>query len=212
MLSIFGSPCPWASDGMQPWLEPCASTVFQPRPLPFSKLSNLGAWFETVPGAMPKSRQTWKRHAEIRCRDACDKTRRPKFLLCCDRTPRLYPGLAKRIRSEGHMIVGVPKEVVAGERRVALVPDLVAKLQKAGLEVVLQPGAGEQAGFLDASYAEKGARLGGDALSQADVLLKVQPPTAEEISQVKEGSTLIGFLQPYSNQAGIQALAARRVP
>jgi len=109
------------------------------------------------------------------------------------------------------MIVGVPKEVVAGERRVALVPDLVPKLLKAGLEVILQPGAGEEAGFLDSSYVEKGARLEPDALSQASVLLKVQPPTVEETSQIKEGATLVCFLQPYSNVTGIQALAARRI-
>ena len=74
------------------------------------------------------------------------------------------------------MIVGVPKEVVAGERRVALVPDLVPKLAKAGLEVVVEPGAGEAAGFLDSAYAEQGARLEAGALDRADVVLKVQPP------------------------------------
>src|SRR5438067_1125460 len=109
------------------------------------------------------------------------------------------------------MIVGVPQETVPGERRVALVPDLAAKLKGAGLEVLVQPGAGAAAGFLDPAYEEKGARLDPDALARADVLLKVQPPTAEEIGRVKEGATLIGFLQPYTNAAGIQALAGRRV-
>ena len=51
------------------------------------------------------------------------------------------------------MIVSIPKETVPGERRVALVPDLVPRLTKAGLDVVVQPGAGESAGFLDAAYA-----------------------------------------------------------
>src|SRR5439155_12372743 len=84
-------------------------------------------------------------------------------------------------------------------------------LVTAGLEVIVQPGAGEAAGFVDSAYAEKGARLAPDVLSQANVLLKVQPPTVDETSQIKEGATLVGFLQPYSNGAGIQALAARRV-
>jgi len=109
------------------------------------------------------------------------------------------------------MIVGVPKETVAGERRVALFPELVPKLAKAGLEVLVQPGAGEQAGFLDHHYVEKGARLEPAAWKQADILLKVQPPTAEEISRIKESATLIGFLQPYANNEGIKALAARKV-
>jgi H+-translocating NAD(P) transhydrogenase subunit alpha len=109
------------------------------------------------------------------------------------------------------MIVSVPKETVSGERRVALVPDLVPKLTQAGLEVVVQPGAGAAAGFPDASYRDKGARLEADVFDRADVLLKVQPPTAEETSWVREGATLIGFLQPYANLAGIRSLAERRV-
>src|SRR5580700_2193597 len=100
------------------------------------------------------------------------------------------------------MIVGVPKETIPGERRVALVPDLVPKLTKAGLEVFLQSGAGDAAGFPDAAYVDKGARLEAEALGQADILLKVQPPTLEEIPRMKHGATLIGFVQPYSNADG----------
>src|SRR5262249_33422037 len=113
--------------------------------------------------------------------------------------------------AEAFMIVGVPTETVPGERRVALVPDLVPKLTKAGLEVLVQSGAGAAAGFLDPAYQETGARLQPDVFAQADILLKVQPPTSEEIGRIREGATLIGFLQPYANAAAIQALAARRV-
>jgi NAD(P) transhydrogenase subunit alpha len=109
------------------------------------------------------------------------------------------------------MIVSVPRETVSGERRVALVPDLVGKLTKLGLEVRIQAGAGAAAGFLDSSYLEKGARVEPEVLGEADILLKVQPPTTDEIGHIKEGTTLIGFLQPYTNAAGIKALAARRV-
>jgi NAD(P) transhydrogenase subunit alpha len=109
------------------------------------------------------------------------------------------------------MIVSVPKEIVPGERRVALVPDLAAKLKKAGLDVLVQAGAGDAAGFLDSSYQEQGARLQQEVLSDTDIVLKVQPPTAEEIGRLKEGALLIGFLQPYTNATNIQALAARRV-
>ncbi len=109
------------------------------------------------------------------------------------------------------MIVSVPKETVPGERRVALVPELVPKLTKAGIEVVVQSGAGAAAGCLDSSYAEKGARVEADVLAKADVLLKVQPPTADEVRQLKAGTILIGFLQPYANSDGIKALAERKV-
>jgi NAD(P) transhydrogenase subunit alpha len=109
------------------------------------------------------------------------------------------------------MIVGIPRETVAGERRVALVPDLVPPLTKAGLDVVVQAGAGAEAGFLDNAYLEKGARVAPEVLDGADVLLKVQPPAGDEIGRIKEGATLVGFLQPYTNAAGIRALAARKV-
>ncbi|MGH7431683.1 MAG: Re/Si-specific NAD(P)(+) transhydrogenase subunit alpha [Candidatus Methylomirabilales bacterium] len=109
------------------------------------------------------------------------------------------------------MIVGVPTERLPGERRVALVPELVPKLTKAGLEVLVQSGAGAAAGFSDPSYLERGARLDPEIFQRADILLKVQPPTADEIGKMKEGSTLIGFLQPYTSAAEIRALAARNV-
>jgi H+-translocating NAD(P) transhydrogenase subunit alpha len=109
------------------------------------------------------------------------------------------------------MIVSVPKESAPGERRVALVPELVSKLTKAGLEVVVQSGAGAAAGFLDPSYIGVGARIEPEVFNKADVLLKVQPPTAVEIEQMKSGATLIGFLQPYTSTAEIKALAARRI-
>ncbi len=109
------------------------------------------------------------------------------------------------------MIVGVPKETVAGERRVALVPELVSKLTKAGLEVRVQTGAGEPAGFLDPAYQEQGARLENTVIPSADILIKVQPPNPEETGQIQEGATLVGFLQPYTNGSGIQTLAARKV-
>ena len=109
------------------------------------------------------------------------------------------------------MIVGIPKETAANERRVALVPDLVTKLVKAGLEVVVQPGAGAAAGFLDEAYREKGARLDDSVLAHADVVLKVQPPTVGESKAIKEGATLIACLQPYTKAEHFQVLATRKI-
>src|SRR5262245_29066291 len=109
------------------------------------------------------------------------------------------------------MVVGVPKETAPGECRVALVPDLVPGLAQAALQVVLEPGAGSAAGFPDASYLEKGASVAQDVLEQADVVLKVRPPTTGDVARMKEGATLIGFLQPYANATTIRALAERRM-
>jgi NAD(P) transhydrogenase subunit alpha len=111
----------------------------------------------------------------------------------------------------GVKIVGVVKETAPGERRVALVPDLVAKLAKIGLQVIIEPGAGASAGFLDEAYQQAGARLEAKILGQADILLKVQPPTVEESGALKEGATLIGLLQPYTKASHFEALAARKV-
>lgn len=109
------------------------------------------------------------------------------------------------------MIVGVPRESFPGERRVALVPELVPKLTKAGVDVAVQPGAGAGAGFPDSAYAEKGAHIEPEVFEKGEVLLKVQPPTIDEIDRMHEGSVLIGFLQPYANAAAIKALATRKV-
>lgn len=109
------------------------------------------------------------------------------------------------------MIVGVPKEIVPGERRVALVPVLVPKVVTAGCAVVVEAGAGEAAGFADSAYRDAGASVAAGVLGEADVVLKVQPPAPGETALLKEGATLIGFLRPYAELAALQALAARNV-
>jgi NAD(P) transhydrogenase subunit alpha len=94
---------------------------------------------------------------------------------------------------------------------VALIPELVPKLKQAGLEVVVQAGAGAAAGFADSAYADKGARLEPEVLNRTEILLKVQPPSSEEIAQMREGSTLVGLLHPYTNTTDFRGLAARKV-
>jgi NAD(P) transhydrogenase subunit alpha len=109
------------------------------------------------------------------------------------------------------MIVGVPKETAESERRVALVPELVSRLKKAGVDVLVENGAGAAAGFPDAAYQQQGALLHSKILPQADIVLKVQPPTSSEIQSMKEGALLIGFLAPYNQPETIKALAGRKV-
>jgi len=108
------------------------------------------------------------------------------------------------------MKIAVPKEIAAGERRVALVPDVVRKLTGNGHEVVVQAGAGEAAMIPDALYEEAGARIATDpaAAWDGDVVVKVAPPENDEISRLKGDSVLIGFLAPLTNVEGVRALAA----
>jgi H+-translocating NAD(P) transhydrogenase subunit alpha len=100
------------------------------------------------------------------------------------------------------MRIGVPKETAAGERRVALVPDVVSRLKRAGHEVVIEPGAGAQAALPDAAFAEAGAELGDPWGAQ--VLARVAP---SEPAGLTADHVLIGFLAPLTNAEGISAIA-----
>jgi NAD(P) transhydrogenase subunit alpha len=102
--------------------------------------------------------------------------------------------------------IGVPRETAEGERRVALVPDIVRKLTRQGHEVVLEPGAGAQAGIPDELFAQAGAEVAPGAWD-ADVVAKVAPPQEAEVSALKPDSVLVGFLAPLTNGAGNQAIA-----
>jgi NAD(P) transhydrogenase subunit alpha len=108
------------------------------------------------------------------------------------------------------MRIGVPKETAAGERRVALVPEIVEKLAGGGFEVVVEPGAGENAAFPDAAYSEAGARVA-DGWAEAELVAKVQKPGDEEAARLHDGQVLIGFLQPLTDREGIERLAQRGV-
>jgi len=103
------------------------------------------------------------------------------------------------------MRVGVPKEVVAGERRVALVPETIGRLGE-GVEVVVEPGAGERAGFADAAYTDAGATLGDPWAS--DVVVKVASPSAAETARLHEGQVVVAFLAPLVDRDGIERLTA----
>ena len=104
------------------------------------------------------------------------------------------------------MRVGIPRETTEGERRVALVPETVGKLTAAGFELVVEQGAGTPASFPDDAYTEAGAALG-DPWG-ADVVVKVRKPSAGEREKLRAGQTLIGFLEPLADPAGVEALEA----
>ncbi len=112
------------------------------------------------------------------------------------------------------LTLGVPKETVAGERRVALVPDGVKKYTGAGITVLVQSGAGAGSFISDQAYANAGATIVPDAasvLSRADLVLKVQKPNDQELAQLRPGSALIAFLQPMVNTDLVQELRSRQI-
>ena len=112
------------------------------------------------------------------------------------------------------MKVAVPRETASGERRVALVPDVISRLAGGGFEIAVQAGAGEAASFPDGAYTEAGARIAPDTAglySGAAAVLRVQRPSDEEIAATPSGAVLIAFLQPLTDPEGIERLAAQGV-
>ncbi len=115
------------------------------------------------------------------------------------------------------MIVGVPKESFPGERRVALVPLVIPNLAKAGIEVVIEQGAGVEAGFPDAAYTEKGAKILPDraaVFTQADIITQVlcygsnDRTGRADIPLMRRNQVLIGFLRPLGSKEIVQEIAA----
>jgi H+-translocating NAD(P) transhydrogenase subunit alpha len=114
------------------------------------------------------------------------------------------------------VIVGVPKESYPGERRVALVPLVVPNLTKAGLEVLVESGAGEPAGYPDSAYTEKGAKIVSDraaVFGTADIVVQVlcygsnDATGKADLPLMRKGQTLIGFLRPFGSQEVVQEIA-----
>jgi H+-translocating NAD(P) transhydrogenase subunit alpha len=114
-----------------------------------------------------------------------------------------------------HLVkIGILSEVHQGERRVALVPNVASKLTTSGFDVVVEAGAGEQAGFTDDAYREAGVAVEADRqvlLHTADVVLAVQPPRLEDVALLQPGASTISFLQPATQSAIVEALAARGI-
>ncbi len=119
--------------------------------------------------------------------------------------------------------VAVPKESVPGERRVAVTPDVAARMHKQGYEVWVERGAGLEAFFVDEAYERAGAKLIDDRealFAEADLVLKVQPPAEDEVALMREGSIVVGFLQPHKYpdrvrrliEKGVNAFALELIP
>jgi len=118
------------------------------------------------------------------------------------------------------MIVGVPREGYPGERRVALVPAVLPNLKKAGLDVLVQAGAGQAAGYLDTEYVEKGAKLAAsreEVFASADIIVQFlchganDKTGSADLPLLHKGQALVGFLRPLGTVKTVQDIAARGV-
>lgn len=110
----------------------------------------------------------------------------------------------------------VPKEIAAGETRVACTPETTKRYVKEGFEVVVESGAGKHAHFTDAHYRDAGATIvsdaqADDAWAQADIVVRVYPITPQEASKIGEGAILIGFMSPHKNLDSVRILRDRKV-
>jgi NAD(P) transhydrogenase subunit alpha len=111
------------------------------------------------------------------------------------------------------MKIGIVKEIHPGERRVAATPDTAKRLKSFGFDVLVETGAGLAAEFANIAYTDVGCDIAPDAASvwsEADIVLKVRPPAASEVPQVRSGGTLISFLYPAQNKELVEQLAARK--
>ena len=119
------------------------------------------------------------------------------------------------------MRIAVPREIKSGEKRVALVPDIISKLTKAGLEVVIETGAGVAAQYSDKQFSDAGAQIKStNVIADADVVLSVQPLNPAQIKTLKKGAITISFLSPTTStdsieaaiSAGVTAISLEMVP
>jgi len=111
------------------------------------------------------------------------------------------------------LMIGVPKETAAGEKRVATVPEVVEKLIKLGFTVAVESGAGDAANFSDETYRTAGAQIVDNAATlwaTSDIVFKVRGPSVAEVGLLREGGTLVSFIWPAQNPEMLQQLAARK--
>jgi NAD(P) transhydrogenase subunit alpha len=108
--------------------------------------------------------------------------------------------------------VAIVKERRAEERRVAASPDTVKRMAGLGLEVLVEPGAGNGADFPDAGYEAAGAQIDANAAGDADLVLKVQRPTADELARLKRGCVLIALLQALQHPTTLSPMPEPGLP
>lgn len=108
----------------------------------------------------------------------------------------------QKIPASVPVVIAVPRETVAGEQRVATVPEIVQKLTKAGHEIRIEHNAGAGAYYPDELYTAAGGKIASgpaELLNGAQIVLRVQPPAVADIDQLAEGTMVIGFMNPSNN-------------
>jgi NAD(P) transhydrogenase subunit alpha len=111
------------------------------------------------------------------------------------------------------LVIGVPREVFPGEKRVATVPEVVEKLIKQGFRVAVETGAGDSAQIADDAYRAAGAEIVSDRAqlwAMTDIVFKVRAPDSTEVGLLREGGVLVSFIWPAQNPELMRALAARK--
>lgn len=109
------------------------------------------------------------------------------------------------------VVVGVLAETAANETRVALIPEIATKLKALGARVLVERGAGKAAHFPDSAYGDAEFADAATILSSADILLKVQPPSVQEVAALKKGAVVVGFMQAYAKPDLVRALKSQGV-
>jgi NAD(P) transhydrogenase subunit alpha len=106
-------------------------------------------------------------------------------------------------------LIGVPRETAVGEKRIATVPEVAARLIKLGFRVAVESGAGDAADFPDEAYRAAGAEVIGDVWASADIIFKVRAPSMSEVARMRQGANLVSFIWPAQNPELMQALAQK---
>lgn len=109
------------------------------------------------------------------------------------------------------LVIGVPKETAAGERRVAVVPEVIKKFNSLGADFLIERGAGMDSSFRDEDFAAMGAATDTSVFAKSSVVFKVQPPTLDEIRAMSPGTVLVGFLQPYQDKERAKVLCEKNI-
>src|SRR5262245_58021472 len=148
-----------------------------------------------------------------RCRRRRSRSRCTRSSRCSSARSRGRQGRIRPPFPEPLMLIGVPRESAAGEKRVAAVPEVVEKLIKLGFKVAVESHAGDAANFADETYRAAGADVIDDAArlwGAADIVFKVRLPSMAEVARMREGATLVSFVWPAQNPELMQALAEKK--
>ena len=109
------------------------------------------------------------------------------------------------------MIIGVPKESLSGETRVAILPEEIQRLSSDGLAFRVETGAGKGSFIADENYSDSGAEILPDVFPDSDLIVRINPPSEDEVFRFKDGSCLVSLLNPFTNHDLVRQLAKKNI-